>query len=331
LRRKAQKPKILYLDLKAPTKPESFKVVHNEFSNGFEVIQASSLSEDAFQTLLGECEFMIATTDKVSTDMIQKGARLKMIHKWGAGYDSIDIKAAAERGISVARTTGSNSIAVAEHAILLILALYRQLIDTVNELKSGQWLKGTRRLTNFELRGKKVGIIGFGNIGKAVARRLKGFETQTFYFSRFDQSLEIKKELGVEGPLPLEQLIEKSDIITLHCLFNEETKHLMNADRLKSMKKSAILINTARGKVVDEKALYKALKNKDIAGAGLDVFENEPLDPDNPLLKLPNVVVTPHVAAHSYDTFRLTANRVYQNIKRMAEGLAVDDRFLVKL
>ena len=183
LTRKANKPKILYLDLKTPAKPEPFNVIRNEFSDDFELIQASSLSKDAFQTLLGECEFVIATTDKVSADMIQKGARLKMIHKWGAGYDTIDVKAAASRGILVARTTGSNSIAVAEHTVLLILALYRQLIDTVNELKSGQWLKGTRRLTNFELRGKKVGIIGFGNIGKAVAQRLKSFETRTYYYS----------------------------------------------------------------------------------------------------------------------------------------------------
>ena len=200
----------------------------------------------------------------------------------------------------------------------------------VTELKSGKWLKGARRLSNLELRGKTVGIIGFGNIGKAVAKRLKGFETETYYYSRFKQSSEVERELRVKGCISLNQLFQKSDIITLHCVLNEETKNLINADTLKLMKKSAIIINTSRGTVVDEKALFHALKNRDIAGAGLDVFEKEPVDSDNPLLKLPNVVVTPHVAPHTRDTLKFTANRVYQNIKRVADGLAVDEQYLVK-
>ena len=324
------KPKILYLDRKTPAKPEAFQVIRAEFAEEFDFIQGSSLSDSALESLLGECKFIIATTDVISAEMIRKGTRLKMIHKWGAGYDTIDVAAAHARGVQVARTTGANSIAVAEHAIMLMLALYRQLIDTVMELKSGQWRKGARRLTNFELRGKKVGLVGFGNIGKAVAQRLHGFETEVYYFSRFKQPPELEKKLGVKGNLPLDRLISESDIISLHCLLNEETRHLINAERLKAMKKSAILINTARGKIVDERALFQALKNGDIAGAGLDVFEKEPVDPANPLLSLPNVVVTPHVAPHTCDTLRLTANRVYQNIKQAARGLAVDDQYLVK-
>jgi phosphoglycerate dehydrogenase-like enzyme len=321
--------KIIYIDRKEPAKPNAFKVISKEFADEFELIQASTLSEEMYQTHLSECEFIIATSDPISPDVMNRAPQLKMIHKWGAGYDEIDVQSAHSRGILVARTTGDNTIAVAEHTIMLILALYRHLIDTTNELKAGKWLKGARRLINYELRGKTVGIIGLGNIGKAVAKRLSGFETETYYYSSFSQSPETEKAIGVKGYLPLDRLFKECDIITLHCMLNDKTKNLINADALQSMKKSAIIINTCRGKVVDEKALCQALKNGDIAGAGLDVFDKEPIDPANPLLTMPNVIVTPHVAAHTRDTLSLMAKTIYQNIKRFSGGCAVDDHYVV--
>ena len=248
---------------------------------------------------------------------------LKLVQLLSAGYDRFNIEAATQLGILVANNGGANKIAVAEHTILLILALYKKLCKHHSELKNGVWLREKDHpLRLFELAGKNVGLLGFGNVGKALAKRLMGFETNISYFDVVRYSVE-EKELNIHY-LPLDELLMWSDIVSIHVPLLNTTKNLIGKKELDLMKSSAILINTARGEIVDEESLYIALKNNKIAGVGLDVFaqENEIQRGEyvSPLFTLDNVVISPHYAGHTYDTWLRRIEMGYQNIVRIANG-----------
>ena len=248
---------------------------------------------------------------------------LKLVQLLSAGYDRFNIEAATQLGILVANNGGANKIAVAEHTILLILALYKKLCKHHSELKNGVWLREKDHpLRLFELAGKNVGLLGFGNVGKALAKRLMGFETNISYFDVVRYSVE-EKELNIHY-LPLDELLMWSDIVSIHVPLLNTTKNLIGKKELDLMKSSAILINTARGEIVDEESLYTALKNNKIAGVGLDVFaqENEIQRGEyvSPLFTLDNVVISPHYAGHTYDTWLRRIEMGYQNIVRIANG-----------
>lgn len=304
-------------------------LVKQELPAGFELSLADKSTPDAVLKQVAGADFILTISEAVTPEIIRAGKRLKLIHQWGVGYDKINLAAARARGIPVARTTGANSVAVAEHTVLLILAVYRQLVKVDNMVRGGQWPRWDLRLKSYELMGKTVGIVGFGAIGREVAKRLKGFETNTYYYDVYPASAETEKALGVMGSLPIDDLIRISDVVTINCPLNEDTRLLMNAERFRAMKKTAILVNCARGPIVDEKALYEALMQGEILGAGLDVFEHEPIDADNSLLTLPNVVVSPHTAAATRDTAAKMAQRAFENMQRVAEGLAVGKLYLV--
>lgn len=248
---------------------------------------------------------------------------LKLVQLLSAGYDRFNIDAATQLGILVANNGGANKIAVAEHTILLILALYKKLCKHHSELKNGVWLREKDHpLRLFELAGKNVGLLGFGNVGKALAKRLMGFETNISYFDVVRYTVE-EKELNIHY-LPLDELLMWSDIVSIHVPLLKTTKNLIGKKELDLMKSSAILINTARGEIVDEESLYTALKNNKIAGVGLDVFaqENEIQRGEyvSPLFTLENVVISPHYAGHTYDTWLRRIEMGYQNIVRIANG-----------
>ena len=248
---------------------------------------------------------------------------LKLVQLLSAGYDRFNIEAATQLGILVANNGGANKIAVAEHTILLILALYKKLCKHHSELKNGVWLREKDHpLRLFELAGKNVGLLGFGNVGKALAKRLMGFETNISYFDVVRYTVE-EKELNIHY-LPLDELLMWSDIVSIHVPLLKTTKNLIGKKELDLMKSSAILINTARGEIVDEESLYTALKNNKIAGVGLDVFaqENEIQRGGyvSPLFTLENVVISPHYAGHTYDTWLRRIEMGYQNIVRIANG-----------
>ena len=248
---------------------------------------------------------------------------LKLVQLLSAGYDRFNIEAATQLGILVANNGGANKIAVAEHTILLILTLYKKLCKHHSELKNGVWLREKDHpLRLFELAGKNVGLLGFGNVGKALAKRLMGFETNISYFDVVRYTVE-EKELNIHY-LPLDELIMWSDIVSIHVSLLNTTKNLIGKKELDLMKSSAILINTARGEIVDEESLYTALKNNKIAGVGLDVFaqENEIQRGEyvSPLFTLDNVVISPHYAGHTYDTWLRRIEMGYQNIVRIANG-----------
>jgi phosphoglycerate dehydrogenase-like enzyme len=223
-----------------------------------------------------------------------------------------------------------NSVAVAETAITLMLAVYKRLCVAHNSLRNGQWLKWELRTGCYELWHKTVGLIGGGAIGRAVAKRLNhGFECRVLYTDLFRLAQETEKAMGMTFT-SLEDLLREADIVSLHIPLLPETRGLIGAKAFAMMKPSAVLINTARGGVADEPALIEALQEKAIAGAGLDVFAKEPPDRDNPLLRMDNVVVTPHNGGGTVDTMKRIIGHGFDNIMRVERGEPLPEADRVK-
>jgi D-3-phosphoglycerate dehydrogenase len=233
---------------------------------------------------------------------------LKIIAKHGAGIDSVDLDAATERGIPVVNAGGANADPVAEYTISVMLSLARDIPRLDRELRGGKWEKGT--YMGREFRGRKVGLIGFGQIGRRVATMASALGAQVIVYSR------TRKDAiaGVQWETDLDTLLRTVDILSLHCPLTEETRGLIGKRELALMKPEAILVNTARGPVVDEDALTEALTTGKLAAAGLDVFREEPTSPDNPLLELPNVIVTPHVSAMTQEAMTRMGTSAAQQI-----------------
>jgi lactate dehydrogenase-like 2-hydroxyacid dehydrogenase len=208
---------------------------------------------------------------------------------------------------------------VADHAVLAMLSLYRRLSAADRTVREGRWSAAIDGMNTFEMANKVVGVLGFGNIGQKVARRVQAFDAIVQYYDKFPLPPERERELKAKR-VSLDELFRTSDIISCHAPLTNETRHVVNRERLATMKPTAVIINTSRGPVVDEAAITEALQQKRIAGAGLDVFEKEPVDPGNPLLKLENVVVSPHSAGTTWDTWFRRADFAYKNMKRVWEG-----------
>jgi phosphoglycerate dehydrogenase-like enzyme len=246
--------------------------------------------------------------------------RLKLIQVLSAGYDMVNIEGARKARVPICSNGGANSVAVAEHAIMLMLAVYRKLIAFHQNVTASRWHSGIPRAVDiFEIEGKTVGLIGFGNIGEQVARRLKGFNARVIYYDSVRRDPREEAALGVEYA-PIEALLETADVVSLHTALNDSTRGMIGREALARMKPKAILINTCRGEVVDEEALVEALRKGRLLGAGLDTLRKEPPDPANPILTLPNVVLTPHSAGPTADSFRKRFQNGYANIQRVANG-----------
>ncbi len=242
-----------------------------------------------------------------------------MIEKWGIGVDRLDVQAARRMKIPVAITAGSNAGPVAELAVALMLGVYRRLAQVDSALRRGQWLKAEMREVCFQLSGKTVGLLGFGNIGRMVARRLRGFDLRVLYFDARRADAATEAALGAT-PATLEELLAESDIVSLHAPFLPATAKIINAAAIAQMKTGAVLINTARGELVDEKALYDALVSGKLRGAGIDAFDPEPPAPDNPLLKLDQVLATPHSGGAVFDNVENVAEHAIGNILKFLCG-----------
>jgi len=259
-------------------------------------------------------------TDKVDSEVMDAAPNLKVISTYSVGFDHIDVEAATKRGIYVTHTPGVLTDAVAEFTICLLLAITRKILDADRTIRSGQWNKPWNPffLTGPELKGKTLGIIGMGRIGRAVAEKIKGFGMKIIYYDVY-RNERAEKELGVEYK-DLDTVLKESDFVSLHVPLTKETKHMIGERELKLMKTSAYLINTARGPVVDTDALVKALKERWIAGAALDVFEQEPLPPDHPLIKLENVVLAPHIASATIEARQRMAELAARNLIAVLKG-----------
>lgn len=222
--------------------------------------------------------------------------KVKLLVRFGVGYDKVDLKAASAHGIAIARTTGANTLGVAEMALTLILSARRKLRANQSYVQSGNWVKDVAN----ETIESTIGIVGFGAIGKALARLLKGFDVRIIAYDPMPDH-EAMKAMGVEL-VELDELFRTSDAISIHVPYMPATHHLVNAERLNLMKQTAVIVNTSRGNIVDEQALYETLKVNRIAGAALDVFGQEPLPTSSPLLDLPNMILTPHVSSQTVES-----------------------------
>ena len=264
-------------------------------------------------------DFIMNFRAKVTEPFLRAAKKARLLQVLSAGYDRLDLKLLRELGIPVANNGGANSWAVADHAVLAMLTLYRRMLQADPAVRAGKWQAPIDGMNTFEMANKVVGIMGFGNIGQKVAKRVQAFDAKVQYYDKYPLEPEREKTLNARR-VTLEELFRTSDIISCHAPLTRETHHVVGKKYLAMMKPSALIINTSRGEVVDEAALYEALSQGRLAGAGLDVFEQEPVNPDNPLLKLDNVVVSPHTAGTTWDTWFRRADFAYKNVQRVLAG-----------
>ncbi len=274
------------------------------------VIIEKAKNVDALATLL---------SDKIDAEVFDAAPKLKIVSQLAVGFDNIDIPEATKRGIYVTNTPEVLTDTTADFAWTLLMAVARRVAEADKYVRTGQWKVGWHpaMLTGRDVFGTTIGIVGAGRIGYAMAKRAIGFDMKILFYDVIPRP-EMQK-LGAKS-VDLETLLKQADFVTIHVPLMKETHHLINEQRLKLMKKTAYIINNSRGPVVDEKALYKALKEKWIAGAGLDVFEQEPTPMDNPLLKLDNIVVAPHISSASLETRSRMAEMVAGNLVDFFEG-----------
>lgn len=284
------------------------------------------LSNEEKKIICPQVKYLIVGATPISASFMDEMPSLKMILRFGTGFDNIDLLAAKDRNIAVTNAAGANANSVAEMTIGLILSIYHKISFFDRRLRTGHWDMFTYRSEMFEMNKKVHGIIGMGNIGKRVTKLSQAFGTKVFYWDRNRLNLLEEEKLNISYMEP-DELLKKADIISLHIPGVPETYHFIDENRLALMKPSAILINVARGSVVDQTALTKALFEHKIAGAGLDTYEIEPLPMDSPLLKLDNFVGTPHEGAGSCDTFSyILEHYTIADITRMEKGEEVQHR-----
>ena len=261
------------------------------------------------------------TTFPEITYIAEKIPSLKLIQTFSAGTDWLDKIKLSELGVDVANNNGANAVAVAEHAINLMFSVNRKLDQQITSVKNGKWMDDVKGdLEEFHtLVDKRIGIIGLGRIGSRVAKRLRGWECELVYYDNLDFETNYIKDSGAKY-LELHELLETSDIITIHVPLDRTTKHMISKDEFRLMKKTAIFINTCRGPVVDEKAMIEALLNNEIFAAGLDVTEIEPIEINNPLLKMENVIITPHLATRAIESQKNAYENSLKNATRIVKG-----------
>ena len=274
-----------------------------------------------FRAALPEAEYLVGLGEVKMDDAFYKSApKLKLIQLLSAGYDRVDIEAARRARVPVSNNGGANAIAVAEHAIMLMLAVCRRLVWQHSMTASGRWRgNDVANVRLYELHGRTLGIIGLGNIGKKVARLAQGFGMAVQYFDIARLTEDAADALGVKFRL-FNEVLRTSDIVSLHVPLIPSTRHMMGTAQFALMKPTAYLINTCRGPVVNEPELYEALTNGTIAGAGLDVFDQEPPPANNPLFNLDNVILTPHYAGPTWDNQSARFRNGFDNVQRVARG-----------
>jgi phosphoglycerate dehydrogenase-like enzyme len=267
-----------------------------------------------------EARYYMGMTRNIDAKFFAAAKHMRLVQLLSAGYDRADVAAARKAGIPIANNGGANAIAVAEHALLLMLATLKKLTGLHADVCAGQWRSGPASKAGvYELRGKTVGIVGLGNIGKKVARRAAAFDVDIQYYDIERLSEDEEDALGVRFVL-FTELLRTSDIVTLHVPLDDTTRNMIGAAELAMMKPSAILINTCRGPVVNERALHDALKSNRIAMAGLDVMTDEPPKAENPLFVLPNAILTPHAAGPTVENWTDRFRNGYDNILRVEAG-----------
>lgn len=282
-----------------------------------EVITARGpLSESAILSLVGEVDGLLCGDDAITAAVLDRALpRLRVISKYGIGLDKIDMAAATARQIPVLFTPGVNHTTVAEHTFALLLALVRHLVPSVNATAAGQW----KRLTGHEIMGKTLGVFGLGRIGKEVALRGRAFGLRILAYDLYwDEAFATAN--GIERCASPNDLFKEADILSLHCNLSPETRHLINGNTLAIMKPGVIILNCARGELVDNTAIAEAMKSGIMAGYGADVLDEEPPSPNHPLLRLPNCLITPHIGSRTYESVLRQATMAAQNLILALKG-----------
>ena len=271
------------------------------------------LTQGEIIPLIRETDGIIVGLDQIDEEVLSHAPKLQVISKYGAGVNNIDLKSATERGIIVTNTPGVNSSAVAELTVGLMLDVARHISDSDRKMRQGQWGK----YLGFELQGKVLGIVGTGQIGKILASKVQGFRMSIIAHD-IEPDYVWAKKMGVSY-MTFPELIREADIVSLHLPLTEDTYHMIGQDELARFKPTAVLINTSRGEMVDEEALYAALKEKRILGAGLDVYEDEPLE-NSLLTTINNVVLTSHIGAHTEEAVRAMGRTAVLNLMKVLNG-----------
>ncbi|MFH1414108.1 MAG: phosphoglycerate dehydrogenase [Candidatus Omnitrophota bacterium] len=307
--------KILVSD---PLSEKGLKIL-NEVKE-FQVDVKTGMKPEELKAIIKDYDALIVrSATKVTKDVIEAAGNLKVIGRAGVGLDNVDLEAATQKGIIVMNTPAGNTISTAEHTMSMILALSRNIPQAAASLKSGEWKRS--KFMGAELYNKSLGVVGLGRIGSEVAKRALSFGMKILAYDPF-LSVEVAKNLGVEV-VELKELFEKSDYITMHTPLTEETKHMISEKQFKMMKDGVKIINCARGGIVDEAALIKSVKEGKVSGAAIDVFEKEPLAPDSELLKLDNLITTPHLGASTEEAQENVAIEVVQIVRDALLGKGI--------
>lgn len=292
---------------------------HHELlaQKGYEIVrERGPLNEARMLELAGDFDAFLCGDDAITRAVLEKSLpRLKVVAKYGIGLDKVDVASATELKIPVTFCPGVNHTTVAEHTFGLLLAIYRQIVEQSNAVHDGKW----KRLTGHELMSKTIGIAGLGRIGKEVAVRARAFGMNVLGYDVYWDA-DFARAHGVERVDDVDDLIRRSDIVSLHMNLTPETKNFINTERLKLFKKNAVLLNCARGELVDSSALAAALGEGQIAGYGADVLDEEPPRPDHPLLKCRGAVITPHIGSRTYESVVRQATMAAQNMINILEG-----------
>jgi phosphoglycerate dehydrogenase-like enzyme len=288
---------------------------------GYELVMADPGTPEFIQAA-GDAEYYLGLARRMGGEFFRSAPNLKLVQLLSAGYDHVDIEAARKAKVPVCNNGGANALAVAEHTIMLILAVLKRVVQFHNSVAAGKWRVGNPAdVRVYEMGNKTLGIVGLGNIGKKVARRARAFETKVQYYDIRRLSEADEDALGVRFVL-FDELLRTSDIVSLHVPLDDSTRNLIDARALGLMKREAIIVNTCRGPVIDETALHEALKSNRIAGAGLDVMVEEPPKENHPIFSLPNVTLTPHSAGPTWENWTARFRNGFDNIQRVAAGRA---------
>ncbi|HWR38290.1 MAG TPA: 2-hydroxyacid dehydrogenase [Patescibacteria group bacterium] len=301
------------------TSPAAIQFIEKYKGGQLNVAYWSQLDDGQKENALEQAKYLITAAYPVTRQLLEQAPNVKLVQKTGSGVDNIDLDAAKEQGILVSSTPGANSNSVAEMTIGMILCLYRKLHFLDKETKQGKWLMFEHRPNMYEMRGKVHGIIGMGNIGKEVSKLSQALGTKIIYYDAYRLTPAQEEVLGVTY-VDLSILFQTADIISVHVPLLPGTRGLVGAEEMNRMKPSAILVNVARGNIVDETALSAAVQQGKILGAGLDTFALEPVRQDNPLFQFDNVLVTPHIAGGTRDVLDTVLRLSFDNIRRMENG-----------
>ena len=294
-----------------PIDKSGIEILENHPDYNFEIIDGTDLEE--IKKKIIECDGISIRTAKLPAEVIRGAKNLKIISRHGVGYDNIDLEAAKEKNITISITATANAVAVAEHVMFMLLNISKRKDMYDKTVKSGRFNDRNKLPKTIELWNKNILIMGFGRIGKSLIKRCIGFEMNVYIYDPFVSKEEIES-LGGKKIEDLKEGVKKMDALTLHIPLNEKTKNIINYDVLKNMKKNCIIINASRGGIINESDLNKSLNENKIFGAGLDVFDTEPPDNDNPLLKNDKTFLSPHTAAFTEECMVRMGKETIQNI-----------------